>query len=181
MFNFCKRLRIRHIRSSPRYPQSNNRIERVHKVLKKMMAASKASGRPFHARLCQVLLQLRTMRHAMTGVTPAGALFKRNIRSLMPTIEPRAKFTSKEWQKTVRMKEDYDRQHQVRDLPPIPPKIPVFIKHASPPDEKYEVKQHTGRKYQVERNDGQIFERNRRDVTVTRSGRLSIPPERFEA
>ena len=35
MFNFCKRLRIRHIRSSPRYPQSNGRIERVHKVLKK--------------------------------------------------------------------------------------------------------------------------------------------------
>ena len=58
MNNFLKQLGIQHVRASPRYPQSNGMVERLHRTVKERLKGLRPSI-PFYRRLQQTLMDIR--------------------------------------------------------------------------------------------------------------------------
>ena len=80
---------IRHIRSAPYHPATNGLAERAVQTLK--AGLRKLSGGSLETRVARFLFTYRTTPHAVTGVTPAFLLMKRQLRSRLDAIRPNIK------------------------------------------------------------------------------------------
>ena len=94
--NFTKQWGFSHLTSSPRYPQSNGKIEATVKSMKKILAASWDHRNLNEDKLCRALLQYRNMPSRKDGLSPAQKLFGQPIQDTLPAH--RRSF-SPEWQK----------------------------------------------------------------------------------
>lgn len=78
---------IQHIRSAPYHPSTNGLAERFVQTLKKAIKASQGKG-SLNQRLNAFLLAYRNTPHAITKVSPATALLKRQLRSRLDFLRP---------------------------------------------------------------------------------------------
>ncbi|KAL0198627.1 hypothetical protein M9458_007167 [Cirrhinus mrigala] len=78
---------IQHIRSAPYHPSTNGLAERFIQTLKKALKTSQGKG-SLNQRLNTFLLSYRNTPHAVTKVSPAAALLKRQLRSRLDLLRP---------------------------------------------------------------------------------------------
>ena len=84
---------IHHHRVTPLWPQTNGKVEGFMKPVGKAIRGAWAEGRDWQRELFAFLLNYRTMPHSSTGVAPAEMLFKRVIRSTVPSLHQDPKNT----------------------------------------------------------------------------------------
>ena len=73
--DFANRWGFQHKVSSPRYPQSNGKVEATVKSMKKLIYASWTGRSLDHDKLCRALLQYRNTPSRKDGLSPAQKLF----------------------------------------------------------------------------------------------------------
>ncbi|XP_051982289.1 uncharacterized protein K02A2.6 [Xyrauchen texanus] len=78
---------IQHIRSAPYHPSTNGLAERFVQTLKKALKTSQGKG-SLNQRLNTFLLSYRNTPHAVTKVSPATALLKRQLCSRLDLLRP---------------------------------------------------------------------------------------------
>ena len=89
---------VSHEMSSPRYPQSNGKVEATVKSMKQLISAATYTGRSVNwDKLCRSLLQYRNTPCRRDGLSPAQKLFGRPIQDHLPAH--RRSFAP-EWQKS---------------------------------------------------------------------------------
>ena len=93
---FATQWRFIHRISSPRYPQSNGKIEATVKSMKKILAASWDHRHLNEDKLGRALLQYHNMPYRKDGLSPAQKLFGHPIQDTLPAH--RRSFAP-EWQK----------------------------------------------------------------------------------
>jgi len=86
-----------HQTSSPRYPQSNGKIEATVKSMKKILAASWDHHHLNDNKLCRALLQYRNTPSRRDGLSPAQKLYGHPVQDTLPVH--RRSF-SPEWQRS---------------------------------------------------------------------------------
>ena len=86
-----------HQTSSPRYPQSNGKIEATVKSIKKLLAASWDHRHLNVNKLCRALLQYRNTPSRRDGLSPAQKLYGHPVQDTLPAH--RQSF-SPEWQRS---------------------------------------------------------------------------------
>ena len=96
--NFTAQWGFKHQTSSPRYPQSNGKIEVTVKSMKKLLAASWDHRHLNEEKLCSSLLQYRNTPSRKDGLSPAQKLFGHPIQDTLPAH--RRSFAP-EWQKST--------------------------------------------------------------------------------
>ena len=153
-----------HLTSSPHYPQSNGFAERAVQTVKKLLDSA---GDPYMA-----LLSYRATPLPWCGLSPAELPMGRRIRTDIPQVKKHfipnwihtRDFRGLDEKFKESQKRAYDKRHRVKDLPPLPDQLPVWVETqgtqvpgqisqpASPP-----------RSYLVETSSGQI-RRNRRHL-----------------
>lgn len=164
MEQFLKRLGIRHTRSSPRYPQSNGMVERLHRVLRERLRGLRPSI-PLSRRLQQVLMDIRNSTNRMLGTTPCEALFGRAVHTRIPSysnpviVNPQHQILAK-----AKMTENHDTKRGVRPLKQLKPGTQVILQDGVTSSTKqWTVVEQYGQ--QVGVSDGRkILLRNRRHV-----------------
>ena len=124
---FMESLHIRHITSSPHYPQSNGQSERMVQTIKRLLKRSKS---PFMALLTYIATPL-----PWCNLSPAELRMGRRLRTLVPQTDklliskwsflPDFKRLNAEFKD--RQKRDFDWRHRVKELPPIPDDNEVWI------------------------------------------------------
>jgi hypothetical protein len=77
---------IHHHRVTPLWPQANGKVEGFMKPMGKAIQAAWAEGRDWQRELFAFLMNYRTTPHLSTGVAPAEMLYKRVIRSTVPSF-----------------------------------------------------------------------------------------------
>ncbi|UYV63208.1 K02A2.6-like, partial [Cordylochernes scorpioides] len=86
MERFLKKCGIKHIKASPYYPESNGKIERFHRFLKKQFNTSSEEGIDWKEDLSRILMSYRTTPNRSTGKTPAFLLFSREIKTKLSSL-----------------------------------------------------------------------------------------------
>ena len=112
---FLNKNGIRHVRNSPYHPQSNGKIERFHRYLKKHFRAVVSEGKSWEDELPSILMAYSSTCHPMTGASPDVMLVKREIRTKLPSVNVKNFKEVKNVEKSVsmykkRMKAYYDRK-----------------------------------------------------------------------
>lgn len=164
MAKFLHRLGISHVKSSPRYPQSNGMVERLHRLVRERLRGLRPTI-PFSHRLQQVLMDIRNSRNRMLGTTPSEALFNRVLRTRLPThIDPVMVNPSHQVRAKAQMAENHDSHRGVGSLPTLKPGTTVVLQDGyMNPGKRWKVVEQYGQ--QVGVSDGQrILLRNRRHV-----------------
>ena len=181
--DFTKRWGFQHRTSSPRYPQSNGKIEATVKSMKKLIKTSWNASSLDEENLTRALLQYRNTPSRRDGLSPAQKLFGRPIQDTLPAH--RRAFSS-EWQRSIEEAEKLTDEHQeevehyynqhAHSLPEIHIGSNVAIQNG---DTKcwdiYGKVTHIGpyRRYYVKTSSGRVLVRNRR--FLRRRVPLSIP------
>lgn len=195
---FAREFDFEHVTSSPRYPQSNGEAERAVRTVKQILSKNQDHQR--------ALLAYRTTPLAH-GASPAELLMGRRLRSTVPvppqTLKPKwpdlQAFRKKDASLKENQRKAYGARHRARELPTLEPGQRVWIRSAKTTG-TVQSSSTTPRSYNVEtesgtlrRNRAQLTalpepdqpdpepepEQSSSDVTVTRSGRVSRPPERL--
>ena len=96
--NFAVQWGFKHQTSSPRYPQSNGKIEATVKSMKKLLAASWDHRQLNEEKLCGALLQYQNTPSCKDGLSPAQKLFGHPNQDILPAH--RRSFAP-EWQKST--------------------------------------------------------------------------------
>lgn len=178
---FAKENNFMHITSSPRYPQANGEAERAVRTIKDLWKKDSDYSRP--------LLAYRStpLGH---GFSPAQLLMGRNLCTSLPQsttkLDPKwpdlQAFRMKEEKGRHRQAKNYNLRHRSRPLPKLTAGQKVWIT----------TERNTGavvgsastpRSYMVETDRG-LLRRNRSHLrpigTVTRSGRVTKPPDKLD-
>ena len=82
--DFTKRWGFLHKVSSPRYPQSNGKVEATVKSMKKLIRASWTGRSLDHDKLCRAILQYRNTPCRKDGLSPAQKLFGHPVQDILP-------------------------------------------------------------------------------------------------
>ena len=77
---------IHHHRVTPLWPQANGKVEGFMKPMGKAIRAAWAESRDWQRELFAFLMNYRTTPHLSTGVAPTEMLYKRVIRSTVPSF-----------------------------------------------------------------------------------------------
>jgi transposase InsO family protein len=77
---------IHHHCVTPLWPQANGKVEGLMKYMGKAIRAAWTEGRDWQRELFAFLMNFRTTPHLSTGVAPAEMLYKRVIRSTVPSF-----------------------------------------------------------------------------------------------
>lgn len=84
---------IKHRSVTPLWPQANGEVERANRTLLKAIRAAQVEGRDWRRELNTHLLAYRSTNHTTTGVSPAELLFRRKIRTKLPSFESNSNMT----------------------------------------------------------------------------------------
>ena len=163
---YMKEHGIRHVTSSPYYPQSNGQAERTVQTVKRLF---KRSADPY-----QALLSYRATPLPWCNLSPAELLMGRRLRTMVPqtdkalipkwTFLPEFKRLNREFKD--RKKRDFDQAYKVQELPPIPDDQDVWISTERDPKPGTVVSAaDTPRSYIVDTPTGEI-QRNRSKLRV---------------
>lgn len=79
---------IQHRRVTPYWPQANGQVERQNRTLLKALRTATAEGKNWRKELLSFLLVYRSTPHSVTGASPAELMFRRSIRTKMPSLTP---------------------------------------------------------------------------------------------
>ncbi|XP_043242375.1 uncharacterized protein K02A2.6-like [Amphibalanus amphitrite] len=79
---------IRHIRTAPWHPSSNEAAERAVQTVKNGLKAALKDGGTLSQRLQRFLLAYRVAPHATTGRSPAEMMLGRNVRTNLDLLKP---------------------------------------------------------------------------------------------
>ena len=96
--DFASQWGFKHVTSTPRYPQSNGKIEATVKSMKKLIRTSWNGRYIDEDKLCSSLLQYRNTPSRKDGLSPAQKLYGRPIQDILPAH--RRSFAA-EWQRSV--------------------------------------------------------------------------------
>ncbi|XP_028417982.1 uncharacterized protein K02A2.6-like [Dendronephthya gigantea] len=169
--NFGKLWKFEHVTSSPRYPQSNGKVERAIRDAKQLMKKAKKTGSdPYLA-----LLRYRNTPTQSLGSSPVQRLMSRRTKSLLPTTKAllRPKVVNNVIKKIkarqLRAKKYYDRG--TRGLTELKRGETVRIVSASQERtgaQKAKIQRKVGiRSYEVVTEGGKVYCRNRRHLRKT--------------
>ena len=86
MESFLKINGITHTKTTPLWPQANEQVERINRVIKKAIQIAINEGRNWKHELDTFLLTYRNTLHCTTGETPSFLLFSRTVRDKLPTV-----------------------------------------------------------------------------------------------
>ena len=82
--DFTKCWGFLHKVSSPRYPQSNGKVEAIVKSMKKLIRASWTGRSLDHDKLCRAILQYRNTPCRKDGLSPVQKLFGHPVQDILP-------------------------------------------------------------------------------------------------
>ena len=115
------------ITSSPKYPQSNELVERMVHTVKGLL---KNSTDP-----CMALLSYRATPLPWCKLSPAELLMGRKVKTdipqashqLKPTWSYLTTFRERDREYKLQQKKQYDQQHRVKDQEPLDIDVPVWV------------------------------------------------------
>lgn len=76
-----------HVTSPPLWPQANGEVERVNRSLLKRLKIAAAESLPLEVEASKFVLLHNTTPHSVTGQSPAQAMFGRQLRDKLPSIQ----------------------------------------------------------------------------------------------
>ena len=91
---FCENLGVEHIKGIPYWPPSNSEVENHNKTLLKIVRIAKIEKRDVRLEVENFLFAYRTTPHCTTGMSPAELLFKRKLRTKLPSAAQIPEFDS---------------------------------------------------------------------------------------
>ena len=103
---FVKSNGIKHVKSAPYHPASNDLVERFVQTLKQSLKATQNDGRSLGHRLSSCLLTYRTTVHATTGVAPCELLCQHHLHTRLDLLQPDPEKSVLERQSTQKMSHD---------------------------------------------------------------------------
>ena len=190
---FAQQWGFRHVTSTPRYPQSNGKIEATVKSMKKLIRTSWRGRHMDEDSLARALLQYRNTPSRKDDLSPAQKLFGRPVQDSLPAHR---RAFSREWQKSTEMAEELAEENRVKvqkyynqhahALPDIQVGSNVAIHNGDTKQwDKYGLIVDVGphRRYYVKLPSGRILVRNRRllrrrvPLSVNLGAPLSLPGE----
>lgn len=178
---------IKHVTSSPHYPQSNGFIERQIQTVK--MTLKKALDGKTDVSMALLCLRATPIDHQLPS--PASMLFNRQIRTNLPVIIRNHRYDKEQVQERLQERQEQQKQHydkHAHDLPPLIPGEAVTVQNHTNKQWSPAVVRSVcpePRSYIIESHNGSVFRRNRRDIrTVAQSedhhesdpGRDSVEP-----
>jgi len=181
---FALAYEFEHLTSSPRYPQSNAKVEIAVKMAQNMKKKARLAGTNPNLSL----LDYRNTPSKGLGSSPAQRLFGRRTKTLVPTssrlLVPEAVHGVPHNLKERRAKQAYYYDGVAKELDRLKPGDVVRVKLR--PDSKEWTKAAVDKKvdirsYQVCTEDGCIYRRNRRHLKPTREPFLTAPFVGFSA
>jgi hypothetical protein len=163
---FAKRFEFRHTTSSPRYPQSNGRVENAVKTAKRLMIkAQETSTDPFLP-----LLEWRNTPSESFGQSPAQQMFGRRCRTLLPTantlLDTPTSSTASDALARAKIKQAMYYNRTANERPPLSKGNTVRVKFDDRPEwRKAEITQVLPhRSYNVRFGDGTVRRRTSKHV-----------------
>ena len=176
---FANEYGFHHITSSPKYPQSNGKVENAVKSAKRIMKRARNS----HQDVYLSILDFRNTPTEGMQSSPAQRLMCRRTKSRLPTthtlLEPKIPFSAHSEIKWNKNKQCQFYNRNSKDLPEIENGQRVWISPKRDDPLKTWTKGTVTNKvnirsYEVNTDEGQTFRRNRRDIRVNRG--QSEPP-----
>jgi hypothetical protein len=163
---FVKRFEFRHTASSPRYPQSNGRVDFAVKTAKRLMIkAQETSTDPFLA-----LLEWRKTPSESFGQSPAQQMLGRRCRTLLPTgntlLDTPTSSAASDALARAKIKQAVYYNRTAKERPPLSKGDTVRVKFDDRPDwRKAEISQVLShRSYNVRFEDGTVQRRTSKHV-----------------
>ena len=123
---FARDYNFDHITSSPHYPQSNGEAERMVQTIKNLLKKAKD---PYAAIMAYRATPLSN------GFSPAEILMGRRLRTTVPMVHeqlvprqiPWSDIVEKDKQSRETQKQQYDKSHRAKQLPPLEDGAAVFL------------------------------------------------------
>lgn len=169
--NYMRINGVKHVTSTPLWPQGNGEVERQNRTLLKSMKIAYATGGDWKKELNKFLMAYRSTPHTTTGVSPAKMMFGREIRTKVPSVELGFQPSLNVAERDALMKEKGkvygDRKRQAVDRK-IEIGDTVLVKDSKPKnklspafeDALYKVKDKIGDEVTVESENGVTYRRN---------------------
>ena len=107
---FCHFLKVngvKHVRVAPYHAASNGAAERMVQSFKRVLSASKFSGRSLPQCIDSFMLTYRTTKRATTGRTPANLFIGRELRTRLSLVRPDLNGNVTNTQSKQKMYHDY--------------------------------------------------------------------------
>ena len=163
MEQFLEKLAIQNVKASPRYPQSNGMVERLHRIVRERLRKLRPSI-PFACRLQQVLMDIKNSANRMLESTPGEDLFGRILNTRVPSYSSVIVNPAHQIRTKARVAEDHDAKRGVHPLPKLTTGTVVVLQdECSDPSKQWRVVEQYGQQIGV--SDGRsILLRNRRHV-----------------
>lgn len=181
---FCLDWKIRSIKTSPHYPQSNGQVERFVQTVKNTFKKCSQSGDDFDL----ALLQIRNTPIASDLPSPAQLMFSRRLKTLIPVknsllkpkVQPLSNTRNKLRDRQNRQKVYFDKNS--KELSNLAPGTIVKVKSFQS-NQRYKwldgevlEKNNTPRSYKVKLQTGNIVNRNRKHMIVNKGkDKLNYP------
>lgn len=167
--SFAEKWGFSHIKSSPRYPQSNGMVERAKQTIKKMLYKALEDKKDLY-----LVLLLYRNTPIDNNVSPSQVLMSRKLRDILPSTENNLKpkpinFTK--YNKNIQFKQQKQQTYYNKKCTKLNPlKINQQVRFQNNLGSKWSfgkiVDKMRDRSYKIEKTDGSSITRNRRFIEI---------------
>lgn len=118
--DFCEEFGIKHIRTTPYWPQANGEVERFNRSIGKRLKISQETyGSDWKWDLRMFVLMHNSTPHSTTGVAPSTLMFGRVLKDKLPGLMTRGgnileEIQDRDWEKKTRDAEYSDKRRSAR-------------------------------------------------------------------